>query len=118
MYRLLLVILGALVLAACGQPELSATPSSLRGCGGDTRPGSVSVSWNAYKATQGKPVRLWAHNPDAFGNDQATLWIEQGPIGTAATGTWVVPGTRITLTDASGTNTLAEIRIGRLACKS
>ncbi|MFK2878776.1 hypothetical protein [Rhodanobacter hydrolyticus] len=118
MYRLLFVTLGTLVMAGCGQPKLSATPSSLRGCGGATRPSSVSVSWSAYKATQGKPIRLWAHNPDAFGNDQVTLWMEQGPVGTASTGRWVVPGTRITLTDASGMRTLAEIRIGRLACKS
>ena len=118
MYRLLLATLGALALAGCSQPKLSATPPSLKGCGDATRPSSVSVSWSAYKATQGKPVKLWAHNPDAYGNDQATLWMEQGPVGTAATGTWIVPGTRITMTDLSGTSTLAEIRIGRLACKS
>jgi hypothetical protein len=57
-------------------------------------------------------VKLWVRNFEA----QPTLWTEQGSSGSLATGKWIVPGTEISMTDATGDKILAEIRIGRLPC--
>jgi hypothetical protein len=112
------IILGAAVLAGChGSGHLVATPSSVSLCGGANHPHTVSVSWDATKATKGGGVKLWVHNYDAFSNAQPTLWTQQGPKGTAETGPWIVAGTEISMTDASTGDSLAELTIGGIPCK-
>jgi hypothetical protein len=111
-------ILGILALTGCHRSaELSASPSSLGDCGSSTHSSTVTVRWNAAKATKGGPVKLWAHNPDAFSGNEPTLWIGGSPVGSAVTGKWALPGTQIKLTDAATGKTLAEISIDGSACK-
>ncbi|MDO1527641.1 hypothetical protein QMK61_02245 [Fulvimonas sp. R45] len=118
MYRSLALSAFALTLVGCGRAELSAVPAEVQRCAGVNHPATVTVKWDAYKATAGKPIKLWVRNPDSFGEgeDHTTLWTEQGPTGSAMTGNWVVPGTAIILTDESGKRELAELHIGSASC--
>ena len=111
----LIITFCAMALAGChGSAELNAVPSSLADCGSNTRPSAVTVTWDATKATKGGTVNLWVQNSDTF---KPTLWIEDRPVGSAVTGNWALPDTRITLTDAANGDKLAEISIGATTCK-
>ncbi|SFK88449.1 hypothetical protein [Rhodanobacter glycinis] len=116
--RIALIILCAAVLAGChGSGHLEAIPSSVSECGGANHPQTVSVSWDATKATNGGGVKLWVQNHGAFSNAKPTLWAQRGPKGTAETGFWVVAGTEISMTNANTGDSLAEITIGGIPCK-
>ncbi|OOG55549.1 hypothetical protein [Rhodanobacter sp. C03] len=117
MCKSVLIALGTVALAAChGGTQLSATPSALSSCPESANGSVVTVQWNASKDVKDGTVKLWVRSPN--GDDaEPTMWAAQLPEGSLATGKWAVPGMQISLTDANGAHTLAQIRIGRTPCK-
>ncbi|WP_266183430.1 hypothetical protein [Dyella humicola] len=116
--RLLAVIVSIAVVALSGchkSPHMSISPSAVPNCGAHTQPVSITLQWDATYATDGR-VRFWIRDRRA---DTSTpeLWTEQGWKGTMQSGPWMLPGTIISMTDASGEKTLAKVRIGSAPCK-
>ncbi|OOG55550.1 hypothetical protein B0E48_12980 [Rhodanobacter sp. C03] len=103
--------------------KFSTSPAALEDCGAATLSSAVVVNWDASR-TKEKGVKIWVSNAQKpsrsgiWGADQnGTLWMGGGLVGSATTGQWMRPGTNLTLTDDSGDDTLAKITIPSLPCK-
>jgi hypothetical protein len=111
----LAMLCAAGLLAACHHsPQLSVEPSAIPYCGPETKPISVTVTWDVGGATDG-PVRIWVRDrrSDSL---EPVLWTEQGGVGSASTGPWILPGTVISMTDVSGKKVFAKLRVGGSSC--
>jgi len=125
MHKPALLIVCVVALGGCSSHDakFSTLPAALQDCGTASPASKVVVTWDASKATK-DGVKIWVSNEKThsrsgiWGADQnGTLWMAGGAVGSATTGAWINPGTRLTLTDASGDDTLAKLAIASLPCK-
>ena len=129
MRKLLISAFYVAVLTSCSHSTsrtgtLTITPTAVKECGGKASPVALSVHWDARKALpHGGSVKLWINNKVSnrgiFGDDgnNGTLWLQGGIIGSSTTGVWVMPGTRITMTEASKGKVLARLDVPAAPCQ-
>lgn len=129
MRKLATVICCLMLMAGCsrsatqGEIALSAVPADLKDCGRATAPASLTIHWDASNPLrQGGSVQLWINNNPADqgvfgGSNHGKLWVQSGAAGTATTGRWTKPGTRITMTDTANGNVLARLDVGAAPCQ-
>ncbi|HEX7368950.1 MAG TPA: hypothetical protein VF284_01540 [Rhodanobacteraceae bacterium] len=127
MHRFLLPALGIAMLAGCSHPvtpatTLTLTPGAIPDCGVQTKPVSLAVHWDASKALSARGgVKVWINNQPInagiFSNDNlGTLWSQSGPVGSSTTGPWMKPGSRITVTNVTNGNVLAQLDVPAAPC--
>jgi hypothetical protein len=121
------VILATFCIAALAGCEprtatLTFTPATLKNCGANSAPSTVTIHWDATQAKTKHGVKLWISNRKTprrqgiFGGDPGTLWLQGAETGTSQTGRWVYPGTTFIVTDAKNGDTLASVKVPSAPC--
>jgi hypothetical protein len=93
-------------------------------CGAASTPAKVVVSWDASQSKE-RGIKIWVNDGSPRprmgiwgGNEHGTLWRDGKLTGSATTGQWMKVGSHLVMTDNSGDDTLAELVIKSLPCKS
>lgn len=126
MLKFLLPAIAVVLLAGCGHSNtasLTFTPPSVKDCGANTKPAALAVHWDATGAVKkGGTIKLWVNNKPvnqgvfASGGNNGTLWLQGALTGTATTGNWMYPGTRVTMTNAADGDVLAHQDVPGTSC--
>lgn len=126
MHKLSIPLLCIVLLASCSQPAsdvvLTLAPSAIKDCGADTTPVALTVHWDASKAVpnHGK-IKLWINGKPVdqgiFSDySKGTLWRQGNAKGSATTGAWMYPGSRITVTNAANGAVLSRLDVPAAPC--
>ncbi|MEP6897734.1 MAG: hypothetical protein ABI870_04295 [Rhodanobacter sp.] len=127
MHKILIVAACIGMLMACskrphGAATLALSPAAVKNCGAGTPPVAIDIRWDATRANS-FGVKIWINNQQEpassgiFGGDvPGTLWLAGKTSGAATTGSWIVPGTRIIMTDSDSGDMLAQTKVAGVPC--
>ncbi len=127
MRKILIVTACTAILMACskhphGIATLALSPAAVKDCGTGTPPVAINIRWDATQANS-FGVKIWINNqlePASSGifggDDPGTLWLAGKTSGAATTGSWIVPGTRIIMTDSDSGDMLAQTKVAEAPC--
>jgi hypothetical protein len=124
MRKFLLSIACGTMLAGCHYPsaDIMLTPAAIEDCGAGTKPVALTVRWQVGKANPDERIRIWVSNrpvpahAGVFDPPFGSVWLDAPASGTSTTGSWVLPGMTITITDPGRGYVLRQVRVPSRPC--